>query len=70
MIYKKGSDNPVDFLSRHPEPKVPKLGMAEKYMNFVTLNAAHAAIPLSAIKEQTSRDSSLVAVQKAVESGD
>ncbi|CAB4005816.1 uncharacterized protein K02A2.6-like [Paramuricea clavata] len=65
VIYKKGSDNPAD-----PEPKVPKRSMAEEYMNFVTVNAAQAAIPLTVIKEHTSRDSSLVAVQKAVESGD
>ena len=70
VIYKKGSDNPADFLSRHPEPKVPKRSMAEEYMNFVTVNAAQAAIPLTVIKEHASRDSSLVAVQKAVESGD
>ena len=44
--------------------------MAEEYMNFVTVNAAQAVIPLTVIKEHTSRDSSLVAVQKAVESGD
>ena len=42
VIYKKGSDNPADFLSRHPEPK---RSMAEEYMNFVTVNAAQAAIP-------------------------
>jgi hypothetical protein len=39
-------------------------------MNFVTVNAAQAAIPVTVIKEHTSTDSSLVAVQKAVESGD
>jgi hypothetical protein len=70
VIYKKGSDNPEDFLSRHPEPKLPKRNMAEEYMNFVTANAAQAAIPLTVIKEHTCRDFSLVAVQKTVESGD
>jgi hypothetical protein len=49
-IYKKGGDNPADFLSRHPEPKVPKRSMAEEYMNFVTVNAVQAAIPLTVIK--------------------
>ena len=69
MIYKKGNDNPADFLSRHPQPKVPKCSIAEEYVNFVTVNAAEAAIPLEVIKERTSNDSALMAVQKAVQSG-
>ena len=70
VIYKKGSDNPADFLSRHPQPKVPKRSIAEEYMNFVTVQAAEAAIPLTVIGEHTSKDSNLIAVRKAVESGD
>ena len=70
VIYKKGSDNPADFLSRHPQLKVPKCSVAEEYMNFVTVNAAEAAIPLTVIKEHTSKDPTLIAVQKAVQSGD
>ena len=70
VIYKKGNDNPADFLSRHPQPKVPKCSIAEEYMNFMTVNAAEAAIPLEVIKEHTSNDSTLMAVQKAVHSGD
>ena len=70
MIYKKGSDNPADFLSAHPQPKVPKHSIAEEYMNFVTVNATEAAVPLTVIREHTSKDSNLIAVQRAVESGD
>ena len=70
VIYKKGSDNPADFLSRHPQLKVPKRSVAEEYMNFVTVHTAEAAIPLTVIREHTSKDSNLVAVRKAVESGD
>ena len=44
--------------------------MAEEYTNFISVNAAQAAIPLKVIKEQTSIDPSLTAVRKAVESGD
>ncbi|CAB3998755.1 Hypothetical predicted protein [Paramuricea clavata] len=69
MIYKKGGDNPADFLSPHPEPKLPKCNMAEQYMDFVTVNAAEAAIPLTVTKEHTSRESSLVAVQKSLVTG-
>jgi hypothetical protein len=50
VIYKKGGDKPADFLSRHPELKVPKRSMAEEYMNFMTVNAVQAAIPLTVIK--------------------
>ena len=39
-------------------------------MNFVTVNAAEAAEPLTVIKEHTAKDSTLMAVQKAVQSGD
>lgn len=39
-------------------------------MNCVTVNAAEAAIPLEVIKEHTSNDSTFMAVQKAVQSGD
>ena len=42
VIYKKGSDNPADFLS-----------------------AGEAAIPLTVIREHTSKDSNLIAVRKA-----
>ena len=70
VIYQKGNDNPADFLSRHPQPKVPKGSIAEEYMNFVTVNAAEAAVPLTVIKEHTAKDSTLMAVQKEVQSGD
>ena len=70
VIYQKGNDNPADFLSRHSQPKVPKCSIAKEYMNFVTVNATEAAIPLEVIKEHTSNDSALMAVQKAVQSGD
>ena len=70
VIYKKGSDNPADFLSRHPQPKIPRCNVAEEYINFISVNAAQAAIPLKVIKEHTSIDPSLTAVRKAVESGD
>ena len=44
--------------------------IAEEYMNFVTVHAAEAAIQLTVIREHTSKDSNLIAVRKAVESGD
>ena len=64
VIYKKGSDNPADFLSRHPQPKVPKRSIAEEYMNFVTVHATEAAIPLTVVREHTSKDSNLIAVRR------
>ena len=39
-------------------------------MNFVTVNAAKASIPLAVIKEPTFKDPTLIAGQKAVQSGD
>ena len=37
VVYKKVSDNPADFLSRHPPTKVNfRRNIAEEYVNFVT----------------------------------
>ena len=42
--------------------------MVEEYMNFVTVNAAEGAIPVTVIRQHTAKDSHLMVVQKAVES--
>ena len=70
VIYKAGSENPADFLSRHAEPKIPKRNVAEDCINYISVNTAQDAIPLEVIKLHTNTDPNLNAVCKAVESGD
>ncbi len=43
--YKKGSDNPSDYMSRHPASHRPEQDtFAEEYVNFITKNAVPKAM--------------------------
>ena len=70
VIYRAGKENPANFLSRHPQPKIPYHNMAEEYINFIWRNTAQAATPVDVIKAHTSTDPSFNAVRQAVVSGD
>ena len=63
VVYKKGSDNPADFLSRHPPTKVNfRRNIAEEYVNFVTKSAIPPALSLEKIARETGADPGLGAL--------
>jgi transposase InsO family protein len=72
-VYKAGSDNPADYMSRHPykstgiasrEEKV-----AEEYINFLTRAAIPKAMTLDELQSGTQSDPTLQAVIVAIKSG-
>ena len=62
--YKQGSQNPADFLSRHPTPRTKQhTNIADTYVNFIATTAVPPALPLSEVGEATSNDELLCLVQ-------
>ncbi|KAJ8038565.1 hypothetical protein HOLleu_16024 [Holothuria leucospilota] len=59
-VYRPGSNNPADFMSRHPLPGTksssPEEKMAEEHINFVASHAFPKTIQLSDLKEATDSD--------------
>ncbi|KAL1268613.1 hypothetical protein QQF64_033976 [Cirrhinus molitorella] len=58
--YRKGTDNPADFMSRHPisfekEPNTRASKVAEEYVNFMALQATPKAMTLDEIKSETKK---------------
>ena len=67
VVYKKGSDNPADFLSRHPPTKANFRGIIpEEYVNFVTQSAVPPALSLEKIARETGADPGLQALRTAL----
>ncbi|CAL9704506.1 unnamed protein product [Knipowitschia caucasica] len=61
VVYKKVSENPADYMSRHPIPT--QIGehtraakVAEEYVNYIAQHATPKAMTLPEIKEATLRD--------------
>ena len=59
--YRKGAENPADYMSRHPVPtqtcEPPRaVKVAEEYVNFVAQHATPKAMTLAEIKEETLKD--------------
>jgi hypothetical protein len=61
IMYTKGSDNPSDFLSRHPcqETDNKHEMSAEQYVNFLTMHAVPKAMTIQEIQEATKHDKTL-----------
>ena len=65
MKYRKGSDNPSDYLSRHPNQSITvKDHMAEDYVRFISSHAVPNAMTIAEIELATSKDPTL---QKVIE---
>jgi transposase InsO family protein len=71
--YRKGEENPADYMSRHPsshtEPCSRQEKVAEEYINYIATTSTPTALTLSMIAEATGRDPTLRAVIDAVQSG-
>ena len=71
VVYKPGSENPADFLSRHPTASSKSIHekMAEEYVNLLALSAVPKALTITEIQEATDADKSLRAVRAAIRNG-
>ena len=56
VIYKPGTANPTDYLSRHPIKEYNKNNLAEAYVNFITKNAIPKAMTIEEIQSETEKD--------------
>jgi len=70
--FKRGVDNPADYLSRHPQqltkPSSREEQIAEEYINFVAEMAIPKALTREQIREKTDKDPTLCAVRDLVQS--
>ena len=67
VIYKPGTDNPVDYLSRHPvETEYKQQTMTEDYVNFIEANSVPKAMTLDEIIQATNDDRVLRGVREAI----
>ena len=68
IVYKSGTNNPADYLSRHPtnESKRKQEKMTEQYINFVTQNSFPKATSLNEIIQATNADAALTKLKDAI----
>jgi hypothetical protein len=72
VIYRRGSDNPADYISRHPNlSSINRTyeSIAEAHVHFVTTNQIPDALTVDTIKAHTASDATLQAVITAVTTG-
>ncbi|CAB4036008.1 Hypothetical predicted protein [Paramuricea clavata] len=73
VIYKKGTVNEADYLSRHPTTTKQKTTIEEKiadnYVNYIINNAVPKSMTLQEIKEATLSDTNLKKVLECLKSG-
>ncbi len=67
VVYKPGSTNPADYLSRHPiKPSYKQQRMTEEYVNFIALNSVPKAMTIEEIIKATDEDQVLKGVRAAI----
>ncbi len=68
-----GTENPADYLSRHPlrnvTPNSRQEKVAEEFVNFLAETSTPKAISLTDLKSATRNDATLQALMKAVQTG-
>ena len=73
VIYKKGSSNESDYMSRHPvggPTETTNEGeIAEAYVNFIVNHATPKSMTIDEIKEKTIKDPTLIKVRESLLSG-
>ena len=74
VIYKTGSTNEADYLSRHPidvtTTDSSEERIAEEYVNYIIGHAVPKSMSLEEIQKETKKDRVLQKVQKALDTGD
>ncbi|KAK3752856.1 hypothetical protein QZH41_000328 [Actinostola sp. cb2023] len=72
IVYKKGCNNPADFMSRHPEKDTPVTSrqqkIAEEFVDYIVHTSTPKSLKLQDIASATEQDPTLQAVMKAVRS--
>ena len=71
--YRKGKENPADYMSRHPSKQAQPVSrhekVAEEYISHIATTSTPKALKLDEIAAATARDSTLQAVITAVRTG-
>ena len=66
-IYKKGEENPADFMSRHPlSTKSLRPNIADEYINFITQEALFPPLTIEELQSAVTNDRQLRAVRAAL----
>ena len=66
-IYKKGKENPADFMSRHPlSTKSLRPNIADEYINFITQETLFPALSFEDLRSTVANDRQLRAVRAAL----
>ena len=69
LVYRPGkdADNPVDYLSRHPEKANTQTPDTDsQYLNYICANAGPKAMTLAKVKQATQEDNTLQLLKKAM----
>ena len=67
VVYKPGSDNPADYLSRHPtRASLKQQKMTEEYVDYLTHNCVQKAMTLEEIKTATDAGKTLNELRAAI----
>lgn len=73
LRYRRGKENPADYLSRHPLEDVEATSreqqIAEEYINFVALHAIPKAMTQQEVLKETKEDPTLSMVKELIKSG-
>ena len=73
VVYKKGENNPADYISRHPSKHTPATSRQEKvadeFVNYLVQTSTPNALKLQDVEPATKRDQTLQAVAEAIQMG-
>ena len=70
VAYRRGEDNPADYMSRHPTKQQVSTSrqekVAEEFVDYITQTSTPKALKIQDIEEATKRDPTLQAVSEAI----
>ena len=69
VCYKPGSNNPADYLSRHPVPLAKSKSIAEEYVNFIASNTVPRAMTRDEVRDETNKDLTMQKLKECLRSG-
>lgn len=68
IVYRRGAENPADYLSRHPKESYASVNVADEYINFVASHAVPKAITRQEIVDASIQDPTLTVVKELIRS--
>ena len=69
VCYKPGSNNPADYLSRHPVQLAKSKSIAEEYVNFIASNAVPKAMTRDEVRDEINKDLTMQKLKECLHSG-